>query len=102
MAKVIRDTKPDAYIELFETTDAVLQFATKNHTDVAFISMENDDGRGFFLVKELKVISPRTNVIAVAQHYHFMQAMNRLRVSGYITETLTTDIVADELANLRY
>lgn len=102
MAKVIRETDPDAYVDAFETTNSVLEFAGQNYPKVAFISMENADGRGYFLVKELRKVSPRTNVIAVARQCRFMQELMHLRVSGYVTDELTSDIVAEELANLRY
>lgn len=102
MAKVIRETEPDASVDAFETTNSALEFASHTYPKVAFISIENKDGRGYFLVKELKRMSPRTNVIVVARQYCFMQELMNLRVSGYVTGELTKDIVADELANLRY
>lgn len=100
--RVIRETEPNAYINAFETIQSVLKYAGQTHPQVAFISMENVDGSGYFLAKELKKISPRTNVVAVAQQCRFMQELMTLRVSGYVTDELTKDIVADELANLRY
>lgn len=102
MTKVIRESEPNAYVDAFETTNSVLEFAGQTYPEVAFISVENVDGRGYFLVKELKRISPKTNVIVVARQYSFMQELIKLRVSGYVTDELTKDIVTDELANLRY
>lgn len=64
--------------------------------------MEQADGRGFFLIKELRNASPRTNVIAVAQEYRFGAELMKLRISGYVTQGLTKEKVIEEMENLRY
>lgn len=102
MEKVIVKSKPEACIVTFATSDMLLEFAKKTNPEVAFISIESADGRGYFTVKALKKISPKTNVIVIASQCRYMQELIHLRISGYVTGELTKDIVTEELANLRY
>ena len=102
MKKVISETEPDAEIFAFAELEKTLSYVKMNQPEVAFISVENTDGRGYFLIKKMKSLSPHTNVIAVASQYRFEQELMSLRISGYVTEKLTRNIVLDEMANLRY
>lgn len=102
MKKVIRETEPDADIRTFAKTGETLDFVAENQPEVAFISVENTDGRGYFLIKKMKSLSPQTNVIAVASRCRFEQELMSLRISGYVTERFTNEIVREEMANLRY
>ncbi len=102
MAEAIRSVEPNADIFVFSQTVDVLETAQKEQPEVAFISMEQEDGKGYFLVKKFAKMSPKMNVIAVAKEYRFAQELMRLRVSGYVTGDLTPELVRDEMANLRY
>lgn len=86
----------------FEKPEAVLQYVEENRPEIAFISAENADGRGYFLIKKIRQLSPQTNIIAVAREYRFAQEMMKLRVSGYVTGKFTLKKVIDELQNLRF
>lgn len=102
MEKALYDAEPLAEITAFAKTTDVLAYVERYQPEVAFISLENPDGRGYFLIKKMKNISPRTNVIVVASRYRFLKEIMGLRVSGYVIGELTKEIVADEIAHLRY
>lgn len=102
MLRVIREAEPDADIMAFEQSVQLLEYANRYHPQAAFISVEQSDGKGLFLVKKLSRLSPKTNVIAMAREYRFAKELMNLRISGYIVEELTKDLVAEEMNNLRY
>lgn len=102
MAKVVQEVEPGADIRLFEQTGDALEYVQTQQPEVAFISMEQEDGRGYFLVKKLSKTIPRINIIAVAKEYRYAQELMRLRVSGYVTGDFTPEAVKEEMANLRY
>lgn len=102
MAHVIRETTKGAEVHVFKDTQAALDYVAAQQPEVAFISTENEDGRGYFLIKRMKYLSPRTNVIAVANEYRYLKELTELRVSGYVTEKFTREAVNEEMENLRY
>ena len=102
MSVIIRQTRAGAEVIPFEKPEAVLQYVEENRPEIAFISAENADGRGYFLIKKIRQLSPQTNIIAVAREYRFAQEMMKLRVSGYVTGKFTMKKVIDELQNLRF
>ena len=102
MSVIIRQTRSGAEVISFEKPEAVLQYVEENRPEIAFISAENADGRGYFLIKKIRQLSPQTNIIAVAREYRFAQEMLKLRVSGYVTGKFTVKKVIDELQNLRF
>ena len=102
MEHIIRKTRPEAELTAFAKTADALSYVKKHQPEVAFISVEHADGRGFFLIKKVKKISPNTNVIAVASRYRFLEELNALRISGYVTEDFTEERVEEEMACLRY
>ncbi len=102
MTTVIRKSSPGGEVIAFEGTEEALQYVEQNLPEVAFISMENTDGRGYFLTKRVRKLSPRTNVVAVASEYRYAQQLMKLRISGYVTDELTEERVSEEIANLRY
>lgn len=102
MEHTIRKTSPKAELSTFAKTTEALEYVREHQPEVAFVSVENVDGRGFFLIKKMKKISPNTNVIVVASRYRFLEELNELRISGYVTEDFTEEKVNEEMACLRY
>lgn len=102
MMRVIRQAQPGVSLYGFRDAAQAIQFAEQEKPEAAFISLENEDGRGYFLIKKLRRVSPRTNVIAVSGTYRFEAELMRLRISGYVTEAFTREKVIDEMENLRY
>ena len=102
MEYVIRNAQPDAEVYVCKRTNDALAYAESVYPQAAFISVQHKDGRGYFLIKKLKHLSPRTNVIAVSEKYRFEAELMKLRISGYITEGITREKVLDEMEHLRY
>lgn len=99
---IVQEAEPYAEVHVFEQTVDALEYVQQARPEVAFISMEPEDGRGYFLVKKLSKMIPKINIIAVAKEYRYAQELMRLRVSGYISGDLTLESAKEELANLRY
>lgn len=102
MERTIRKTCPAAEVTAFAKTADAFTYVEKHQPEVAFISIENADGRGFFLIKKIKKALPDTNVIVVASRYRFLEELNELRISGYVTDEFTEEKVNEEMACLRY
>lgn len=102
MIAVIQRSRPGGGVTAFEKAEEMLKYVEQNLPEVAFISMENTDGRGYFLTKQVRKLSPRTNVVAVASEYRYAQQLMKLRISGYVTGEFTEERVSEEIANLRY
>lgn len=102
MTKTISEIELQAEITAFEKTTDALNYAQSCSPDIAFISMENADARGYFLLKKIRKQSPRTNIIAVSSRYRFLPEIYNLRISGYIVEEMTPQKVTEEMQNLRF
>lgn len=102
MKHVIHNAQPSAEVCVWKRTKDALIYAENMHPEAAFISVQHEDGRGYFLIKKLKLLSPRTNVIAVSEQYRLEAELMKLRISGYITEGITREKVLDEIEHLRY
>lgn len=102
MMHVVRQAQSGAEIHAFKDIEHAVSYAEEKQPEAAFISVEQVDGRGFFLIKKLRNLSPRTNVIAVSKECRFGAELMKLRISGYVTQGLTKEKVAEEMENLRY
>lgn len=102
MMRVIRKVQPGVRIVFFQAAADALEYAHENLPEVAFISVEQEDGGGYFLIKKLRKLTPRTNIIAVSREYRFEAELMKLRISGYVTQEFTGEKVLDEMRNLRY
>lgn len=70
--------------------------------DAAFISWQEDSGKGFFLSKNLKEEYRRLNVIALCEDYKYLPEFWKYHMSGYVIGDPTKEKVKEELDNLRY
>ena len=102
MIYVVRQAQPGAEVQAFKNVTEAVAYAEKMQPEAAFISVEQSDGRGYFLIKKLRNLTPRTNVIAVAKECRFGAELMKLRISGYVTQRLTKEKVVEEMKNLRY
>lgn len=102
MMHVIRQAQPEAEVHAFKDMEEAVSYAEKVQPEAAFISVEQADGRGYFLIKKLRNLTPRTNVVAVAKECRFGAELMKLRISGYVTQELTKEKVIEEMENLRY
>lgn len=102
MMRMVSQAQPQAEVKAFKNVAGALEYAEKMQPAAAFISVEQADGKGYFLIKKLRNLSPRTNVIAVSEECRFGAELMKLRISGYVTQGLTKEKVIEEMKNLRY
>lgn len=94
---------PRSDVADFNNSDVLLEYIGRKYSSVAFISLEDERGRGYLLARRLKERFPRTNLIFLSRNQMYMKEAMKLRYSGYISSpTITKEIIQDELNNLRY
>ncbi len=94
---------PKSDVADFNNSDVLLEYIDKKDSSVAFISLEDERGRGYLLARKVKERFPRTNLIFLSRNQLYMKEALKLRYSGYISSpTITKEIIQDELNNLRY
>ena len=93
----------DCEIDLysFDDPDKAVLCATDGSIETAFISVDDKQGRGFYLTQRLRSIDPQINLISMASRLRFGQELINLRISGYIVGERTKEKILDEIDNFR-
>lgn len=86
----------------FNKCDALYDFASFQHIEVAFINVDDSKGKGIFLAGRLKEQQPKINFIFISQNIIYERIALKMHASGYIMTEPTFENVNDELSNLRY
>lgn len=89
-------------VAAFDRTDKFLEYIRLNTMMAVFISLQNSEERGYFLIKEVREKYHNMNVVVWSDNLKYGYELMQLRISGYITGGLNRENVADELGNLRY
>lgn len=98
----IQKAKPDAEVIGFEEPEDLLDEASKNGCDIAFLDIHMSEMDGVEAAKRLKEINPKMNIIFVTGFSEYTGDAMRLHASGYIMKPVTKDKVASELEDLRF
>lgn len=102
MLRSIREAAPDAEVNGFLYTEDALEFASRNHCDIAFLDVEMPEVNGIALAEQLKQFNPAVNIIFATGYAHYRDAAFDLHASGYLTKPVTADKIRRELDDLRY
>jgi two-component SAPR family response regulator len=79
-----------------------LDKVAKTRYDVIWLDIEMPKMTGLEMAKEIKDISPNTNVVFVSAHPEYaLEAMN-LRASGFVVKPATPEQLKEEINNLRH
>ncbi len=98
----VKKAKPDADILAFKYADELLEEATANGCDIAFLDIHMRGMNGVELAKKLKEVNPKMNIIFVTGFSDYTGDAMRLHASGYIMKPVTKAKVEEELADLRF
>lgn len=96
------DGNPEVKVSCIHNAEEGLANMERVHIDAAFISWEDQNGRGLFLSEKLKKKEYRLNIIVMSQQYKYMEEFWKWHMSGYITGEVTWNKILVELGNLRY
>jgi len=98
----VREAKPDAEVIAYEDPDELIEDATKNGCDIAFLDIHMRGMNGVEVAVRLKKINPRMNIIFVTGFSEYAKDAMRLHASGYIMKPVTKEKVEVELVDLRF
>ncbi|MBQ8093286.1 MAG: response regulator [Clostridia bacterium] len=93
---------PAAEVYGFRTADDALLYVSSNVVSIAFLDIELGRSNGVDLAEKMMALYPRINIIFLTSHEEYMQKALDLHVSGYVLKPLTPEIIAREMAHLRY
>ncbi len=101
LTETLRRVLPDA--ELFPCSKAseALSCAETNTFDIAFLDVRMRSMTGLELVRKLRDIYPKTNIIFVTGYDEYAGDAMRLHASGYIEKPVTEEKIRQELKYLR-
>ena len=101
-AKLIKKVRPQDEVYPFEIGLDLLQFIMEKPCEVLFIEPYLEDMDGIMLVKEIKEMLPKVNVIFLTEYDSFYRAAMEVRASGYVLKPLREQDVKEEMQNLRF
>lgn len=101
-AKIIKECMPDSELVACGTAKEALEEVEKSSFEIAFLDIEMPGMSGVELAKQIKKISPETNIIFSTAYQQYAGEAFSLHASGYVDKPLTVEKVSAELENLRH
>lgn len=101
-ARLVKNSRPQDEVFIFETGLALLQFIIEKPCQVLFMDPYLDDMDGGLLAREVKEILPKVNIIFLTEHDTFYRTAMEIRASGYILKPLRAQDIKEEIQNLRF
>ncbi len=102
LKRVVSEAVPDSHVKSVGTAEDAINAASENHPDVIFLDIQMPDRDGLSVAKEIRSISPDTNIIMVTAYKEYALDALNLFVSGYILKPADTEDVKRVMENLRY
>ncbi len=100
--KAIRTALPGADIHTFMKSEELLEFAGKEHIDIAFLDINMRGITGLELAEKLEKINSRLNIIFVTGFNDYKSEAMDLHASGYIMKPATAEDILGEIRFLRF
>lgn len=99
LTSAIRAVKPKAELVAFSRPEKVLEYASENICDVAFLDIEMGTMSGIEVAKQLKRQNPAMNVVFVTGYNQYITRIMHMnmKVSGYVLKPATEEEIAEEL-----
>lgn len=98
----IKGAIPDAELFASDDPNAILDYAKKYVCDIAFCDIQMSKMTGLELAYQLKLISPKINVIFCTGYSNYAVNAVKSHASGYLMKPVTSDDITNELKNLLY
>ena len=97
----IKEALPGAEVYSFLKPSKLLEYASSNTCEIAFLDINMRGITGLELAKKLKEANKDVNIIFVTGYDEFTGAAMAMHASGYIMKPVTADKICTELAELR-
>lgn len=102
LSRLIAQSAPDATVKAFDSMEELCQYTQNTQVKVAFINVEDYQGKGIVLAMKLKEWFPKMNLVFLGKSIKHSQLAMKLRISGYVSLPATKESIEEELACLRY
>ena len=99
---ILQELCDDEPIHCISSREEGVPYLEEEWIEAAFISWQENSGKGFFLSKNLREKYNRLNVIALCEDYKYLPEFWKYHMSGYVIGDPTKEKVEEELDNLRY
>lgn len=100
LIQAIKEARPGAEIVPFRRPEEVLEYASRETYDVAFLDIEMGTMDGLTLAKKLKEIRPEGDIVFATGYSQYAIEAFKLRAAGYLMKPITSEDVARELAHI--
>ena len=101
LERVIKKVLPDAEVISTDVAEDAIPLVRENEISVAFLDVEMPDLDGLTLAKEVKNISPVTNVVFVTAYSKYAMEAFGQYPSGYLLKPVTAETLKEALTHLR-
>ena len=88
-------------VKMFANPYDVLDYAGKNHIDIAFLDIEMPEINGIEMAMRLKKIQPKMNIVFVTGYSQYAADAFRVKASDYLLKPATVESIMEALDNLR-
>lgn len=102
MVRELKTAEPEAEISAFSDPNEMLEYASGNPCDVAFLDVRMGSMTGVELAKRLREFMPKINIIFVTGYDEYANEAMKMHASGYLMKPVTADDIKAELKDLRY
>jgi len=102
LKRTIEGVLPDATVTGFRKPGEALDFAEKEHVDVAFLDIEMGGMNGLQLAKELKDIHGRTNIIFTTGYEQYAADAYEIHASGYLMKPVSAEAIIEAMDYLHF
>lgn len=93
---------PDADVYSFQKSKEALDFADKNHIDIAFLDISIKGITGLELARKLQKYNPKINIVFCTGYSEYSLDAHELYCSAYLMKPITDEKMKKALENLRY
>ncbi len=104
LESAIRKADPTAQIYSFRKPSETLEFCQNGdkHCEAAFLDIQMRGMNGVELAKQVKLLSPKTNLIFATGYGEYRGDAFDIHASGYLMKPITPEKVRKELEDLRH
>ena len=97
LESAIREASPSAEVAVFDNGTAVLEYASGNKCEAAFLDIDLGSFNRITLAKALKLRDPEINIIFSTGYSEYAPDAFEMHASGYIMKPITAEKVRYEL-----
>lgn len=98
IGKAIEDAELYSYRKVSEARDCI----ARNRIDIAFLDIQMRETSGIEFAEEIKINNPDVNIVFCTGYDQYMKDAFGIHASGYLIKPITSEMIVNELNNLRH